>query len=128
MSIRLERCSSYCNPEYCNITTVCRPLNRTSKFVSMDIYMHPGVKIEAPIYVGFVHSKFSIKFCLFQGDFMQVKIVTFMKFATVYRPHMLNLKTEVCKELSLRTHPLFQPWKDQFSANLLDPCPMTVCA
>lgn len=40
---------------------------------------------------------------------------------------MINLRAEVCKELLQRTHPFVQLTTDKtISANLLDPCPITV--
>lgn len=53
MRINLQRCTGLCNKKYCNISHVCRPINRTSKIKSLDIYLHSGIKLEAPLYVSF---------------------------------------------------------------------------
>lgn len=49
----VQKCTSKCNEKYCNITSVCRPLNRTSKILSLDVYFHPNVILEAPLYVNY---------------------------------------------------------------------------
>lgn len=47
----LDRCTGFCNKEFCKIIMSCRPFNRTSKYKTLDVYMNDGVVIDAPIIV-----------------------------------------------------------------------------
>lgn len=47
----LQKITTTNNKKFGNITTLCRPLNRTSKLLSVNIYFHKGVVLEAPINV-----------------------------------------------------------------------------
>lgn len=112
MNVYVQKYTSLCNHKYCNISTICRPINRTSKLVKIDIYFHPGVILKAPIYV---------------------EINAYKKFSTIYRPFMIKIKEELCTQLLLRNHILFKMAEPfilgelDATGNTLKPCPLSVC-
>lgn len=127
----MERCTGSCNKKYCKkIISSCRPFNRTSKLVELEIYIHDNVTVEAPVFVSYelsFHSKTSVS--LMQK--FQLEIITFKKHTTTeYRPLLIKMKVEICKQLLLKNHPLFGFFgivgSYKVSGNLMDPCPFKV--
>lgn len=57
MSVFVQRCEGSCNKNYCKISYVCRPLNRTAKNLTLNIVFHPGISLEAPITVNCTNVK-----------------------------------------------------------------------
>lgn len=59
-----------------------------------------------------------------------VQLNAYKKFTTLYRPFMIKLKDELCKQLLQRNHIFYQMASDGGYlaplGNMLDPCPLTV--
>lgn len=103
----------------------CRPLNRTSKLKTLNIVFHKGVILEAPLIVRiFFH-----KLITSDRNKLQIEIVASKKFRTEYRQFMLKIQAELCHELLMKNHPIFQLFHNVTSVNgtLLNPCPISVC-
>lgn len=143
----LQKVTTKYNKKFGNITSVCRPVNRTSKLVSVKISFHKGVVFEAPIDVNYYlvstltaspHSTSGVWWTQVRGQyrdylnqqFVQVKVNAYKKFTTVYRPFMIKIKDELCKHLLQKDHAFYQLATDGgylgSMGNLLDPCPLTV--
>lgn len=111
MKTFLQRCIGKGNKDYATVKLVCKPLNRTSKMITMDIYFNPGVKLEAPIIL---------------------KFNAYKKFRTEYRPFMIKLKEEICSQMASKTHVFYKMVNDEFPeflatmGNMFDPCPFQV--
>lgn len=122
----IQKCTSKYNNKYGNISIGCRPLNRTSKLVSVDGYFH--VPLEAPIYVNNEWRRRTTEFNHLKNWF-QMELNAYKKFTTVYRPFMIKIKEELCAHLLQRDHIFYQiiPKSHLAAAgNLLDPCPIVV--
>lgn len=61
-----------------------------------------------------------------------VKVNTYKKFRTEYRPFMIKLKEEICSQLDKKTHIFYKMVDEELPGflaaigNILDPCPLTV--
>ena len=76
LSVALQKSYGTCNKNFCNISVVARPVNRTSKWNSMDIYFHKGVKLEAPIDVIFeITSNLTDYFILIKFFVLQFEVI-----------------------------------------------------
>lgn len=107
----LQRCIGKGNKDFGTIKLVCKTLNRTSKLFTLDINLHPGVKLEAPVILNFNAYK---------------------KFRTEYRPFMMKLKEEACSQIAAKTHIFYKMVNEELPeflatmGNLFDPCPFQV--
>lgn len=105
---------------------MCRPLNRTSKWNSLDIYFRPGLILEAPINVILIKlwPKIVFKVGLVA---LQLEVITYKKFRTVYRPNLIKFKTELCAQLNHTDHPFLRTLLNlKYAGNMNDLCPLRV--
>lgn len=60
---------------------------------------------------------------------LQMEIMTYKKFTTIYRPFMIKFKEEICQTLLLRQHIFFKMIGEldiTIFGNMFDPCPLSV--
>lgn len=130
MHVVLKYRSSVFNKKYVEkILTPRKALNRTTSITSTDIQFKPNVVLDAPLYLIFYFIQTILTERKSSLMSLQIQLAMFRKFATQYKPFMVDYTFEVCEALILKTHPLYMVFHhktNESESNFLNPCPKKV--
>ncbi len=110
-----------------NVTCRVRHINRTTQILNWDANVQPNVFI-TDIRVNYDTNVSYI--AIITDSHSQLKVKTYYKYATVYRPNLVSFSESICDMLSnaKKSHILNSVVTEKYlkQSNLLKPCPKSV--